>query len=46
MLETPIVIITYKRPETTRRVLERVAQVRPKVLYVASDGPRKKSEEE
>ncbi len=45
MLDTPVVLITYKRPETTRRVLERIARARPRVLYVASDGPRSAGEE-
>ncbi len=44
MFDTAIVMITYKRPWTTRRVLERVAEVRPRRLYVASDGPRNESE--
>ena len=46
MLETPVVLITYKRPDSTRRVLERIAEVEPRSLYVASDGPKHEEEEE
>jgi hypothetical protein len=40
MLETPLVFIVFNRPETTRRVWERIAAARPKRLFVIADGPR------
>ncbi|HEX2860736.1 MAG TPA: hypothetical protein VHN79_03810 [Lacunisphaera sp.] len=40
MLETPLVFIVFNRPETTRRVWERIRAVRPKRLFVIADGPR------
>lgn len=39
-LATPIVFIIYKRPETTRRVFDVIAQARPRKLLVIADGPR------
>lgn len=45
-LETPVLLITYRRPELTQRVLDRIRQVEPRVLFVAADGPRTKEDEE
>lgn len=39
-LESPVLLIIFNRPEETRRILERIAEARPKKLYVAADGPR------
>jgi hypothetical protein len=39
-LDTPVLLITWIRPDTTRRVLDHLARVRPRTLIVASDGPR------
>lgn len=38
--ETPVALIIFNRPELTRKVLEKIREVRPKKLYVISDGPR------
>lgn len=38
--ETPVVLIIFNRPEHTRKVLDKIRQVRPKKLYVIADGPR------
>jgi hypothetical protein len=45
---TPILFLTFNRPETTELVFERIRAVRPAKLYVASDAPRanKKNERE
>lgn len=40
MFATPILLITFNRPEHTRRVLEAILKVNPKVLYVFQDGAR------
>ncbi len=36
----PIALIVYKRPESTKAVLERIAEVAPSRLYVIADGPK------
>lgn len=36
----PVLLIIFRRPHTTRRVLEVLGQVQPSRLYVAADGPR------
>jgi len=41
MLETPVLLIAFRRPDTTRKVLEAIRQVAPTRLFVACDGPRK-----
>jgi hypothetical protein len=40
MFETPILLIIFNRPETTRRVFEVIRQQKPMHFYVAADGPR------
>jgi hypothetical protein len=37
---TPVVLIIFNRPEHTKKVLEKIREVRPKKLYVIADGPR------
>jgi hypothetical protein len=39
-LTTPVVLIIYKRPETTARVLAEIAKAKPPKLLVIADGPR------
>jgi hypothetical protein len=38
-LQTPVLLITYKRLDTTMRVLDRISAVRPVKLYIASNAP-------
>ena len=38
--EVPILLIVFRRPDTTLKVLEHIRKVNPKYLYVACDGPR------
>lgn len=40
MLKTPVALIIFKRPDTTRRVFEAIRQARPTKLFVIADGPR------
>ena len=40
MLSTPILLITFNRPDHTRQVLETIVKASPKALYVFQDGPR------
>src|ERR1700710_2023211 len=37
---TPIVFVVFNRPEQTRRVFERIAEVRPAHLLVVADAAR------
>lgn len=39
-LTTPIVLFIFNRADTVRLVMERIAAVRPKTLFVVADGPR------
>lgn len=40
----PVVLIVYRRPETTRLVFSRIAEARPAQLFVIADGPRSPAE--
>ena len=44
MLKTPILLITFNRPEHTRRVLAEILKQKPQDLYVCQDGPREGNE--
>ena len=39
-MQTPVVLLIFNRPDTTRRVLEVVRAVQPSTLLVVADGPR------
>ncbi len=39
-LDTPILLLVFNRLETTQRVFEKVKSVKPRFLYIASDGAR------
>jgi len=39
-LDTPVLLIIFNRPDTTRRVFEAVSGVAPSRLFVQADGPR------
>jgi hypothetical protein len=43
-LTTPVLLVIFNRPDTTRQVLESIRAARPPALYVAADGPRSKVE--
>lgn len=40
MSATPVLLLTFNRPDLTREVLGAIRQARPEQLFVASDGPR------
>ncbi|ABX43849.1 glycosyltransferase family A protein [Lachnoclostridium phytofermentans] len=42
--DIPIVLLIYKRKEKIKRILERIAQVKPQKIYIIADGPRNDSE--
>jgi len=45
-LETPVVIIVFKRENCAERSMAAIREVRPKKLYIVADGPRKGRPEE
>ena len=40
MIETPVLLIIYNRPELTEKVFDVIRSVRPKQLFIAADGPK------
>lgn len=45
-LEIPVVLFVFRRINTVQLIFEQLMKIRPKTLYVFSDGPRKGLEEE
>lgn len=45
-MDTPVLFIVFNRPETTRKVFERIRQIKPKKFFIAADGPRKEKHED
>jgi len=45
-LKTPVVFIIFNRPETTKKVFEKIKKAKPPKLLVIADGPRKNSLED
>ena len=39
-VKTPVLLIIFNRPDTTRVVFEAIRKAKPEKLYVAADGPR------
>ena len=42
--KVPILLITFNRVETTKKVLESIRSYKPSSIYLSSDGPRNDSE--
>lgn len=40
MFEIPVLLILYKRKDTTSRVLKQLEIIKPKRLFIAADGPK------
>jgi hypothetical protein len=44
--DTPILFLVFNRPATTKKVFERIREIKPSQLFVAADGPRPEKEGE
>ncbi len=42
MFNIPIVFLTYKRPNETKKILRIITKIKPKKLYIFQDGKKKK----
>ena len=40
MFKTPILLLTFKRPYETKKVLKRILSIKPKTLYIFQDGAK------
>lgn len=40
MIESPVLLVTFNRPDTTRKVFNNIKKAQPSKLYVFNDGPR------
>jgi hypothetical protein len=45
-LNTPVLFLIFKKPDTTKKVFEQIRKAKPKRLFVAANGPRPDKEEE
>ena len=43
-MNVPVLLVAFKRPHTTKRVIRKIALAKPEKLYIAVDGPRNKIE--
>lgn len=41
MFNTPILLLVFNRPDTSKKVFEQIRKIKPAHLYIAADGPRK-----
>ncbi|MBC7913729.1 MAG: nucleotide-diphospho-sugar transferase [Pyrinomonadaceae bacterium] len=39
-LQTPVLLLIFNRPQTTKKVFDAIRNVRPEKLYISADGPR------
>ncbi len=46
MLQTPVALIIFNRPQTTQRVFAEIARAKPRHLLIVADGPRTSEEAE
>ena len=37
---TPVVIIVYNRPAQTKKLLNKLKTIKPKIIVIISDGPK------
>lgn len=44
VFNTPILLITFNRPENTKSVFDKIRTVRPKIFYISCDAPRQNVE--
>jgi hypothetical protein len=43
---TPILLLTYKKIKTLRKVIQSIKKIKPRVLYINSDGPKNNEPQE
>ncbi|MCA9487688.1 MAG: hypothetical protein KC516_01865 [Nanoarchaeota archaeon] len=43
-IKTPVLFLVFNRLDTTKKVFEEIKKARPRVLFIAADGPRNESE--
>lgn len=39
-MKTPVLIIIFNRPDTTRRLIDALRSIKPSKIFIAADGPR------
>jgi hypothetical protein len=44
LFETPILFLVFNRLDTTKKVFAKIKKIKPKILFIAADGPRNPKE--
>ena len=44
IIEAPVVLFVYKRPDHTKKIIEKIKQIKLKKLYVIGDGWKSKDD--
>ena len=44
-MNSPVALIIFNRPDHTREVFKRIAEIKPKQLFIVADGPRDEEDE-
>src|SRR5690554_7495300 len=45
-IEAPVLLVTFNRPDTTKKVLNKIKEAKVKKLYFFNDGPREGNQED
>lgn len=46
MIEAPVLLIVFNRPETTKQVFNAIKMAKPSLLYISADAPREGNKED
>ena len=46
IFDTPILLLVWKRPDKTKKIINAISKIKPKYLYVSGDGARKNNKKE
>jgi hypothetical protein len=46
IFSTPVLFLIFNRPDTTKKVFERIRGIQPRSLYISADGPRENRTDE
>ena len=45
MSKIPVLLLIYNRPILTKKLLKKLSTIKPKKIFISSEGPKNKSEE-
>ena len=45
MSKIPVLLLIYNRPILTKKLLKKLSKIKPKKIFISSDGPKNKLDE-